>query len=149
MLKIKCDINQQDLKTVDLHFVKSKSFSLTWSCGSRQRDTTSSGWKFSLNNLAVKGLSLEGEVICHVYSPPPPSRKKPVIFYCRLHEGLVLFGIDNHVVTAESSVHASWVRGLYSSLPPHGMLLRALTTSFRNYVIIIKIFGVYWTKKKW
>ena len=29
---------------------------LTWSCGSRQRDTTSSGWKFKLNNLAGKGL---------------------------------------------------------------------------------------------
>ena len=29
-------------------------FSLTWSCGSRQRDTTSSKWKFRLNNLAVK-----------------------------------------------------------------------------------------------
>ena len=43
-------------KTVDLHFVKSESFSLTWSCGTRQRDTTSSGWKFSLNNLAVKGV---------------------------------------------------------------------------------------------
>ena len=36
--------------------VKSEWFSLTWSCGSRQRDTTSSGWKFTLNNLAVKGL---------------------------------------------------------------------------------------------
>ena len=58
MLKMKCDINQQDLKTVDLHFVKSEWFSLTWSCGSRQRDTTSSGWKFKLNNLAVKGLTL-------------------------------------------------------------------------------------------
>ena len=39
-------------------FVKSEQFSLTWSCGSRQRDTTSSGWKFRLNNLAVKGLTL-------------------------------------------------------------------------------------------
>ena len=29
MLKIKCDINQQDLKRADLHFVKSESFSLT------------------------------------------------------------------------------------------------------------------------
>ena len=28
MLKIKCDINQQYLKTVDLHFVKSELFSL-------------------------------------------------------------------------------------------------------------------------
>ena len=56
MLKIKCDINQQYLNRVDLHFVKSEWFSLTWSCGSRQRDTTSSGWKFKLNNLAVKGL---------------------------------------------------------------------------------------------
>ena len=31
MLKIKCDINQQDLKIVDLHFVKSEWFSLSWS----------------------------------------------------------------------------------------------------------------------
>ena len=56
MLKIKCDINQQYLKTVDLHFVKSELFSLTWSCGTRQRNTTSSGWKFRLNNLAVRGF---------------------------------------------------------------------------------------------
>ena len=54
MLKLKCDINQQYLKRVDLHFVKSEH---TWGCGSRQRDTTSSGWKFWLNNLAVKGLN--------------------------------------------------------------------------------------------
>ena len=32
------------------------NFSLTWSCGSRQRDTTSSEWKFKLDNLAAKGL---------------------------------------------------------------------------------------------
>ena len=38
MLKIKCDINRQYLKTVDLHFVKSK---------------------FRLNNLAVKGLKVK------------------------------------------------------------------------------------------
>ena len=56
LLKIKSDINQQDLKFFDLHFVKSELFSLTWSCGSRQRVTTSSGWIFQLNNLAVKGL---------------------------------------------------------------------------------------------
>ena len=56
MLRIKCDINQQDLKFVDLHFVKSEYVLLTWSCGSRQRDTTSSGEKFKFNNLAVKGL---------------------------------------------------------------------------------------------
>ena len=30
--------------------------SLTWSCGSRQRDTISSVWKFRLNNSAVEGL---------------------------------------------------------------------------------------------
>ena len=45
-------------ETVDRHFVKSEIFSLTWSCGSRQRDTTSSGWKFRLNNLVVEGLML-------------------------------------------------------------------------------------------
>ena len=57
MLKLKYDINQQYLKTVDRHFVKSEYFSFTWSCGSRQRDTISSGWKFRLNNMAVKGLN--------------------------------------------------------------------------------------------
>ena len=57
MLKIECDINQQYLKTVDLHFVKYEYLSLTWSCGSRKRDTTSSGWKLKLNNLAAKGLT--------------------------------------------------------------------------------------------
>ena len=56
MLKIKCDSNQQYLKTDDLHFVKSEWFSLTWSCGSRQRATTSSEWNFRSNNLAVKGF---------------------------------------------------------------------------------------------
>ena len=52
-LKIKRDINRQNLKIVDLHLVKSEIFSLTWSCGSGQRDTTSSGWKFQLNILAT------------------------------------------------------------------------------------------------
>ena len=33
LLKIKRDINQQDLKLADLHFVKSEQFSVTWSCG--------------------------------------------------------------------------------------------------------------------
>ena len=56
MLIIKHDINQTYFKMVDIHFVKSEWFSLTWSCGSRQRDRTSSGWEFQLHNLAVKGL---------------------------------------------------------------------------------------------
>ena len=51
MLKIKRDTNQQDVQTVDLHFVKSESFSLTWSCGSRQQDTNSNEWKIKLNNV--------------------------------------------------------------------------------------------------
>ena len=53
MLKIKRDINQQDSKIVNLHFVKSQLFLLTWSCKSRQRDTASSDWKFKLNNFIV------------------------------------------------------------------------------------------------
>ena len=61
MLKIKCDINQQDLNRVDLHSVESEQFSLTRSCGSRQRDTPSSGLKLKLNNLAVKGLNFVGQ----------------------------------------------------------------------------------------
>ena len=59
LIMIKPDINQQDLKIVDRHFVKSGYFSLTWSCGSRQRDTTSSGWKWQLNNLAATRLISE------------------------------------------------------------------------------------------
>ena len=42
-------------KIVDPHFVISELFSL--SCGSRRRDPNSSGWKFQLNNLAVKRLN--------------------------------------------------------------------------------------------
>ena len=42
-----------NFKFVSILF-KSEYFLL--SCGSRQRDSTSSGWKFKLNNLAVKGL---------------------------------------------------------------------------------------------
>ena len=38
--------------------LKSEQFSPTWSCWSRQQDTTSSGWKFRLNDLAVKGLNV-------------------------------------------------------------------------------------------
>ena len=41
--------------TVWMHVYKN----FTWSCGSRQRDTTSSEWKFKLNNLAVKGVMYE------------------------------------------------------------------------------------------
>ena len=51
MLNIKRDINQQDLKTADLHFVKF--------CESRQQDTTSSEKTIRLHNLAVKGLSIQ------------------------------------------------------------------------------------------
>ena len=42
MLNINRDINQLNLKIVDLNFVKSEQFSYTWSCESRQRDTISS-----------------------------------------------------------------------------------------------------------
>ena len=60
MLKIKRDTNLQDLKIVDLHFVKSEQFLPTWSCRSRQRDTTSNGWKFKLHNLALKEVKSTG-----------------------------------------------------------------------------------------
>ena len=59
MVMIKRDINQQYFKSIDLYFFKSEYFSLTLTCESRQRDTTSSGWKFQLNNLAVKWVKLE------------------------------------------------------------------------------------------
>ena len=49
----KRDINQQ---YQNLFFSQIWIISLTWSCESRQRDTTSNGWKFQLNNLAVKEL---------------------------------------------------------------------------------------------
>ena len=53
MLTTKRYMNQQDLKIGHLHFVKSE-FSLTISCGSRQ--------KFQLNNLAVNGI-MTGDII--------------------------------------------------------------------------------------
>ena len=53
MLKKTRDIYQQDFKIVDLRFVK---LSLAQSCGSRQRDATSSGLIFQLNSLVVEGL---------------------------------------------------------------------------------------------
>ena len=40
-----------------IHFVQYE-VSLTWSCGSRERDTTSSECNLQLNNLAVKELML-------------------------------------------------------------------------------------------
>ena len=49
-LKIKRGINQQNFKIIDLDIFKSKQFSPTWSCGSRQRDTASSWWKFQFIN---------------------------------------------------------------------------------------------------
>ena len=52
MFKIKCDLNQQYLKTVDPHFLKS------------ERDTTSSGLKFRLNKLAVKRLIKQPSLWC-------------------------------------------------------------------------------------
>ena len=64
MLKIKSDINQQ---IVDLHFVKSEEFSFTWICGSRQRDTTLSEWKFQLNNFAVKGWMTSHTTTSHYW----------------------------------------------------------------------------------
>ena len=59
MLNVKSDINQQDFKIVDLNCVKSEFSALTWSCESRQRDTTSSGKKFKLNNVLVQGIISE------------------------------------------------------------------------------------------
>ena len=50
MSNIKRGINQQDLKIVGLHVVYCEWFSLTCSCKSRQRDTTSSEVKLQINN---------------------------------------------------------------------------------------------------
>ena len=51
MVKIKGDMNQQDFKIIDHHFVKSENCPLTWICESHQRDTTSSEKIFELTNL--------------------------------------------------------------------------------------------------
>ena len=42
MLNIERDVNEDNFKIIDLYFVKSKLISLTLSCESRQRDTTTS-----------------------------------------------------------------------------------------------------------
>ena len=59
MLNIKSDINQQDFKIVNLYFVESESFSPTWSCESRQRETTSNVWKFQLKYLTFWTVNLD------------------------------------------------------------------------------------------
>ena len=51
-------------------------FSLTWNCESRQRDTTSSGWKFKLDNLAVTELTLAQ----HVRRRPIPDKQYSCLF---------------------------------------------------------------------
>ena len=57
MLEDKTWQNQNDFEIIiDLHFLKLNNSHPLEVCGSRQRDTTSSGWKFQLNNLAVMGL---------------------------------------------------------------------------------------------
>ena len=57
MLKTQSDIDQQYLKIISLHFVKSEYCSPERSCGSGQRDKTSSEGKCKSNNMAVKGLT--------------------------------------------------------------------------------------------
>ena len=99
MLKIKWDINQQDLKTVDLHFVKSEIFSLTWSCGSRQRDTTSSEnsdwiiWRFKGYGLTLGKrrrvwtsieMALCQRIGFNATPPPPPSEHKTLYKICTM-----------------------------------------------------------------
>ena len=61
MLKMNRNINQQDLKIVDLHFAKCDTFSLTWSCESGQRDTASNGREFKFTKLDVKGLKKQSD----------------------------------------------------------------------------------------
>ena len=50
MININRDINYQNLKILNIHF--------------GQRDTTLSGWKFQLNNLAAKGLDINLFIKC-------------------------------------------------------------------------------------
>ena len=56
MLKIKCDINQQDLKRVDLYFVKSEYFHLLEVVDRVSETQLQVDENFRLNSLAVKGL---------------------------------------------------------------------------------------------
>ena len=51
---MKCEFKHQDL--FGLKLGQYESFSPIWSCVSRERDTTSSVWKFKLDNLEGKGL---------------------------------------------------------------------------------------------
>ena len=64
MLEIKRDINQHYLKIGTLRFVKLELFSLIWSCGSSQQDTTTGEWKFQLNNLPVRWLNRVRHLSC-------------------------------------------------------------------------------------
>ena len=71
------------------------NFALTWSCGSRQRDTTSSGWKFQLNNLAVEGLKTRHG---HFYDT----------IYLKLNFDNFLFLLPLLVIICSLFSHSTW-----------------------------------------
>ena len=58
MLKIKCDINRQYLKTVDLHLSNLNNFHSLQVVDRVSETQLQVGENFRLNNLAVKGLTL-------------------------------------------------------------------------------------------
>ena len=86
MLNIKRDINVQDFKIVDPYFGKSEYFLLTWSCATRQRDSTSSGWKFQLNNF--KGQRVK-ELKKYTVSSPRMQIRASIVFYSNQSKGVI------------------------------------------------------------
>ena len=71
MVKIKRDINQQDFKIVDHHFVKYNLDNfLSLEVVDRVSETQLQvGKKFRLENLAVKGLNKNEALSCNIYVP--------------------------------------------------------------------------------
>ena len=135
MLKKKYDINQKDLKTVDLHFAKTELVSLTWSCGSRQRNTASSGWKFRLNNLAVKGLTC----CLHVYDDLTPTTQK---YFCINHGDQRFFQFEiiiNVLAPSASYIYLCYASTTITTLINCKLKKKMLILSVRGSCLYVKI----------
>ena len=100
---------------------------ITWSCGSRQRDTTSSGWTFQLNNLAVKGLIFYISICCDLKSTNI-SNFYPVEVVCRgsetqlqLSENVDFITISicrwaGHTQKIKKNISATWWLIIYKQM---------------------------------
>ena len=106
MLNIKCDIDQQDSKIVDLHFVKSEEFPPT------SFYIASSEIKFQLNDLGVEGWYLAlykvADIHDFIYLTAQFSRSSLLVSIIMVQNSyfqIVWFNLQCHVKTHVRTVY--------------------------------------------